>query len=217
MVKDMGKFIQEMRKAKGLTQKELAEEIGISDKTISKWENGNGSPDTSMLIPLCKSLDITVNELLSCEKIPSESYSMKAEETIMTLMEENERTQKGNKISKIIGVVVTLLALWFLAISSAGIRFNILNFIDTPSIIIIVVLAGGIVLVSGARDKRRILSVLSKTIVPIGAVTTMLSIGIVLMNVSSADILAPNLMVASLCLFYSFIIKIVVEVLIEKA
>ena len=86
MTNDIGKFIQEIRKEKGLTQKELAELIGVSDKTISKWENGNSSPDTSMLMSLSEALEITVNELLSAEKISPENYSMKAEETIMTLM-----------------------------------------------------------------------------------------------------------------------------------
>ena len=78
MTNDIGKFIQEIRKEKGLTQKELAELIGVSDKTISKWENGNSSPDTSMLMSLSEALEITVNELFSADKISPENYSIKA-------------------------------------------------------------------------------------------------------------------------------------------
>ena len=60
----------EMRKQKGLTQKELAEQIGISDKTVSKWECGNGLPEVVFMEPLCQILGITVNELLAGESIP---------------------------------------------------------------------------------------------------------------------------------------------------
>ena len=63
----IGTFIAVLRKEKGLTQKELAEQIGISDKTVSKWETGNGMPDIAYLSPLCEVLDINVNELLSGE------------------------------------------------------------------------------------------------------------------------------------------------------
>ena len=60
----IGTFIAVLGKEKGLTQKELAEQIGISDKTVSKWETGNGMPDIAYLSPLCEVLDINVNELL---------------------------------------------------------------------------------------------------------------------------------------------------------
>ena len=68
-----GKFISELRKQKGMTQKELAEQIGVSDKTISKWECGNSIPDISYLDALCNSLDVSVNELLSGERLSKES------------------------------------------------------------------------------------------------------------------------------------------------
>ncbi len=64
----IGKFIAEERKSKEFTQRELADKLGISDKTISKWERGNGFPEISLLLPLCKELEITVNELLSGER-----------------------------------------------------------------------------------------------------------------------------------------------------
>ena len=65
----IGKFIASERKRKGYTQRQLADLLQISDKTISKWERGNGFPEVSLLLPLCRELDITVNELLSGERL----------------------------------------------------------------------------------------------------------------------------------------------------
>ena len=70
----IGKFIAEERKRKNYTQKVLAEILGISDKTISKWERGNGFPEISLLLPLCNELEITVNELLSGERLQEVDY-----------------------------------------------------------------------------------------------------------------------------------------------
>ena len=64
----IGKFIAECRKQKSLTQMQLAEKLGITDKAISKWERGVAMPDTSIMIELCDILSISVNELLSGEK-----------------------------------------------------------------------------------------------------------------------------------------------------
>ena len=75
-----GKFIAEERKNKKLTQRQLAEILNISDKTISKWETGNGFPEISLLQPLCRALDISVNELLSGERLSEDEYKKKAEE-----------------------------------------------------------------------------------------------------------------------------------------
>ena len=68
----IGRFLAQERKRKGYTQKQLSEKLGISDKTISKWECGNGFPEVSLLLPLCGELDITVNELLSGERVCGE-------------------------------------------------------------------------------------------------------------------------------------------------
>lgn len=61
----IGNFILELRKEKNMTQQELADKIGVTDKAISKWENGRGMPDLSLMKPLCKELGITINELIS--------------------------------------------------------------------------------------------------------------------------------------------------------
>ena len=70
----IGKFILELRREKNMTQQELADKIGVTDRAISKSENGRGMPDLSLMIPLCKELDITINELISGEKIEKKDY-----------------------------------------------------------------------------------------------------------------------------------------------
>ena len=75
----IGSFIAKERKAKKLTQAKLAEKLFISEKTISKWENGKGIPDSSILPQICEIFNITLNELLNGERITSEEYSHKAE------------------------------------------------------------------------------------------------------------------------------------------
>ena len=79
----IGKHIAECRKEKGMTQSQLAEKLGVTNKTVSRWENGNYMPDLSLLAPLSKVLEITLEELLSGER--SESVSEKAEKAEETL------------------------------------------------------------------------------------------------------------------------------------
>ena len=93
-LKKTGEFIQQKRKAKKLTQVELAERLNISEKTVSKWECGKGFPDTSLILPLCKELDITANELLSAKTLSNDEYKSKAEENLVLLKSRNEKAVK---------------------------------------------------------------------------------------------------------------------------
>ncbi|HNX16603.1 MAG TPA: helix-turn-helix domain-containing protein [Bacilli bacterium] len=86
-LKKTGAFIKESRKAKGLTQEQLAEKLNISFKTVSKWECGNGFPDVSIMAELCAALSITVNDLLNGEHIDSKDYINKAEQKLIELHE----------------------------------------------------------------------------------------------------------------------------------
>ena len=95
--KKTGHFIAELRKAEGLTQKELAGKLQITDKAVSKWECGNSMPDYAVMVRLCDVLGVSVNELLSGERLSSVEYNKKAEENIMTLMEERSETEKNTK------------------------------------------------------------------------------------------------------------------------
>ena len=101
----IGRFIASERKRLGFTQKQLAEKLNISDKTISKWECGNGFPDVSLLMPLCSELEITVNELLSGERVSEEDYQKKAEENMMMIIKEKEENKKRYVLTIICGII----------------------------------------------------------------------------------------------------------------
>lgn len=107
----IGKFIADNRTAKKLTQEELAKKIGVTDKAISKWENGRCLPDVSLFKPLCKALDISVNELLNGEK---DTKSNKEDGYINYIKETNKKT----KLKLIITILVstTILVLLLLSI-----------------------------------------------------------------------------------------------------
>ena len=82
----IGKFISNVRKDKKLTQRQLADKLGITDRAISKWENGKSMPDLSLLKPLCDILGITINELFAGQKIREEEYKKVADENLMKML-----------------------------------------------------------------------------------------------------------------------------------
>ncbi len=104
----VGKFIATMRKQLNLTQNELAELIGISSKTVSKWECGNGMPELSLMLPLCKILKINLNELFSGEKLTDANYKKKAEENIMKLIEDSEKNKENIVGGRALGKVANI-------------------------------------------------------------------------------------------------------------
>ena len=112
----IGKFISDERKAKGYTQKQLSELLGISDKTISKWECGNGFPEASLLLPLCNELEITVNELLTGERISQQNYKKKAEENMVNMIREKEENKQKILLTTMIGVISTITFLTLLLV-----------------------------------------------------------------------------------------------------
>ncbi len=89
----IGKFISACRKEKGLTQMQRAEKLNITNRAVSKWETGKSMPDVSLMLDLCGILGITVNELLSGERITMEDYQKKAEENLMELQAKKEKAQ----------------------------------------------------------------------------------------------------------------------------
>ena len=90
-----GKFIAELRKEQGLTQRARAEKLLISDKTVSKWECGNGMPEISLMMPLCEILKVSVNELLSGKRLQSSEYKKNAEDNLMKLINEREHAKRS--------------------------------------------------------------------------------------------------------------------------
>ena len=119
-LKVTGKFISEQRKAKGYTQVKLAEKINVSEKTISKWECGNGFPDTTLILPLCQALEITANELLSAKLLPTEEeYKEKAEQNLIELKKSQQSSNKKMlNFEIVIGYFCSILFLGLVAIAS---------------------------------------------------------------------------------------------------
>ena len=112
----IGKFIAENRKKKNMTQEQLAEKIGVTSKTISRWENGNYMPDISLLKPLSEELNITLNDLLSGEKVEKEKYQEKLEENIINTIDYSNKkvSQKNNSIALLLvafGILCTITAM----------------------------------------------------------------------------------------------------------
>ena len=113
----IGKFIAAERKRKGYTQRQLADILDISDKTISKWERGNGFPEVSLLLPLCNELDITVNELLSGERVSEENYQKKAEENMVNLVKEAQESKKKIILSVMVAGLTIIAAVPLIVIA----------------------------------------------------------------------------------------------------
>ena len=90
----IGKFIAERRKNAKLTQLQLAEKLSITDRAVSKWENGKTMPDSSIMLELCDILGISVNELLSGEVIAVENYNKELENNLLDMIKQKEQADK---------------------------------------------------------------------------------------------------------------------------
>lgn len=135
----VGKFISTNRKLKHMTQRELADILSISDKTISKWETGNGLPEVSLMLPLCEALDISVNELLSGEKLSIINYQEKAEDNMLSLLKENEANRK-RLFQTIVSIVTTIIASISLIMMASFLNLNTIIRIFLISIALIIII-----------------------------------------------------------------------------
>ncbi len=148
----MGTFIMEKRKQKGLTQKELADILHLSNRTISKWECGKGIPDSSIMIELCEILDISVNELLSGEELSGDVYKAKADENVMALIEESGTRRKGDFVSLLESILTELVIFFFVVFCG---YLNIMNsavvidYVDVPAALMVLGASGIILKATG--------------------------------------------------------------------
>ncbi|MBO5494768.1 MAG: helix-turn-helix transcriptional regulator, partial [Eubacterium sp.] len=131
----IGCFIAERRKAKGLTQRELAEILGITDRAVSKWERGKSLPDASLMLELCGELEITVNELLTGEVIKMEDYKKQAEENLLKM--EKEREEKDRQLLNLEVVIGYFSSITFL------ILIFVASFVEMPSWLRLVLIVFG--------------------------------------------------------------------------
>ena len=134
----IGKFILSCRKSTGLTQAALAEKLGITDRAVSKWENGRSMPDASLMLELCEILKITVNELLSGERLDMENYQEKAEENLLQLQKQEELNNK--KLLSLEVVIGYISSISFIVLIFAA------SFAVTSSVwrIVMILIAAGI-------------------------------------------------------------------------
>ena len=133
----IGVFISTLRKEQGMTQQQLADAIGVSNKTISKWECGKGMPELALIVPLCHILQISINEFLSGEHLLENGYTEKAEVNMMNLLQETENSKKKSQSSLLafgITVIIFLFVVLYSVITNMGISMNML-FVDMPTLL----------------------------------------------------------------------------------
>lgn len=111
----IGKFIAACRKTENMTQQELAENLGVSDRTVGNWENGRNMPDLSLFKPLCNELNISLNDLMSGEKVKEREYQEKLEENIINTIDyTNKKIENRNHFIGLIfitfGILIALTA-----------------------------------------------------------------------------------------------------------
>lgn len=106
----IGKYIAKLRKERKMTQEDLAEKLGINSKSISRWENGKCMPDLSLIVPLSEELGVTVNDLLSGEKVDKNDYQGTFEKNILNLVNKVEGTNKNfKKIFKALLIILIVM------------------------------------------------------------------------------------------------------------
>ena len=108
----IGKFIAECRKKNNLTQMQLAEKLNITDRAVSKWENGKGMPDSSIMLDLCSELKISVNDLLCGEMISMENKNEKQEQLLLDMAKEVEEKNKIIWTSMWVIMIVAMISLF---------------------------------------------------------------------------------------------------------
>lgn len=138
----IGKFISNRRKEQGLTQRQLAEKLAVSDKTISKWECGNGLPEVSLMLPLCEVLSISVNELLCGERIVNDDYKQKAEDKMMELIKERNENKKKLILSAVICFITVLSSCILVMVSGLSTEFTTLTRIGLIVSAVVIIICG---------------------------------------------------------------------------
>jgi transcriptional regulator with XRE-family HTH domain/DNA-directed RNA polymerase subunit RPC12/RpoP len=115
----IGRFIAEKRKEQGLTQAQLAEALGITDRAVSKWETGRSLPDASIMLELCGLLKITVNDLLNGEVVTVEKYNAAMEKNLLEMVrQKEEKDRQLLKTEIVIGVVSILFLLAMITVGA---------------------------------------------------------------------------------------------------
>lgn len=223
----IGQFIAEQRKALGMTQRALAERLGVSDKTVSKWETGKGMPEISLLPPLCAALGISMNSLLSGQYLSHEDYPEKAEENMKHLIENAENTKRRQWTAVLACAAGAVLLGFVLGLSGLNATF----LLDLSSLLVVwlpvalLLLAAGLwrafwrgLRMAGGRgaipDRKEIekaraaVRLMSRAMLGVGGIATLLAlIAVLLAGGEGAEslYLRPSFAVALLSALYGLI------------
>ena len=134
----IGKFISEKRKELGITQSELAEKLNITDRAISKWENGVCMPDVGTIPELCEILNITINDLFSGEVVNMKENEKKLEENLMDLARQKEEADKRLlNLEWVIGILACVVLFGGLLVSS---------YVEMKTYLRIIIIAGSVII-----------------------------------------------------------------------
>lgn len=237
----IGKFIHDLRKEKELTQKQLADLVGVSDKTISKWETGRGIPDTAIMNELCQVLGISINELLSGEKLSVDNYNGKAEENMVNLLKDTEQQkerQRWSKVNIILNLLWVLLFGFMIFILGFGIGpGHLMYFLDIPSLYLIIgflILCLGIsgqmkdfwygIKAACTKDTYNIEERASlkkaeyaldfgiKIVILTGILTVLVSFVTIMISMDDVSALGPNLAVMTLTILYGIVFSMILTI-----
>lgn len=141
----IGRFIKQKRKEKGMTQSKLAEKLGVTDRAISKWENGNCMPDSGIIADLCKILNVTINDLFSGEIVDMKDNEKKLEENLLEITKlKQDREKQLMNLEIFIGILVAIV---FLICAFVASFVNIENIYKILLVVLglILFLVGGII------------------------------------------------------------------------
>ena len=133
----IGKFIAECRKKSNLTQVQLAQNLNITDRAVSKWETGKAMPDSSIMLELCDTLKITVNDLLCGEVVTMNNYNKELENNLLEMVKQKEQADKRLLSLEIfLGVVVSIIFFIFIFVATSiqmadwlRVTFTVIGFI----------------------------------------------------------------------------------------
>lgn len=235
-----GLFIATLRKEKRMTQKDLADQLNVTDKAVSKWECGYSLPDYSVMLKLCSILDVSVNELLSGERLSSTEYNKKAEENIMTLIHENHENKKSKKQQLITSTIMVILLLVYLLWSLNRSTENALKinyFIDFIALNIVIIIPLIMLILAKQftnflniikfnfkkqnnsdviRDAKNAASFTMKSVMLSGGICSIIYVVNWVRCIDNAAYWGPNLAKIILGLFYSLIISCILLILKER-
>ena len=213
----ISKFISTARTKVGLTQKELADKIGVSDKTISKWETEKSLPDISYYEPLCGALNIKVNELLSGEYLNDDIYLEKAENNFVEIIRENNFSKKKVVIRLFAGLSLFIATSILIGIlSKSNFTDVFLGLYDLPTFIILLFINFGAVIISGKRTTDDILALLKCISIPTGVLLTIVFLAMAATEISDITNLAAYLVVSLLATLYGIIEYIIIVILSRR-